>query len=94
MLFLAFLAHIWTASAYIWPSAQLDALEAARFDQAGHNAGRIAGFVQPCDVFFLGDLDSTGRSNVGDWLRTVGGSSPRGLEGKINLNELIYAGIP
>ncbi|KAJ7792458.1 heme peroxidase [Mycena leptocephala] len=71
MLFLAFLTHIWTASAYIWPSAQLDALEAARFDQADHNAGRIAGFVQPCDVFFLGGLDSTGRSNVGDWLRTA-----------------------
>ncbi|KAJ6522481.1 heme peroxidase, partial [Mycena capillaripes] len=59
------------ATAYIWPSPQLDALEAARFDQTGHNAGRIAGFIQPCDTFFLGGLDSTGRSNVGDWLRTA-----------------------
>ncbi|KAJ7799099.1 putative L-ascorbate oxidase [Mycena olivaceomarginata] len=60
-----------TVNAYIWPSPQLDALESARFDQKGHNAGRIAGFIQPCDVFFLGGLDSTGRSNVGDWLRTA-----------------------
>ncbi|PPQ66407.1 hypothetical protein CVT26_011276 [Gymnopilus dilepis] len=60
-----------TANAYIWPSAQLDALEALRFDQNGHNAGPIAGFIQPCNKFFLGGVNSTGRSNVGDWLRTA-----------------------
>jgi hypothetical protein len=74
MLAVALLTHLPTAAAYVWPSPQLDALEAARFDQTGHNAGRIAGFIQPCDTFFLGGLDSTGRSNVGDWLRAVSGA--------------------
>ncbi|KAF8215620.1 heme peroxidase [Mycena galopus ATCC 62051] len=52
------------AKAYLWPSPQLDALEAARFDQSGHNAGPIASFIQPCDNFFLGGIYLTGRSNA------------------------------
>ncbi|KAJ7767915.1 heme peroxidase [Mycena maculata] len=60
-----------TAHAYIWPSPQLDALEAARFNQNGHNAGGIANFVEPCDVFFTGGINFTGRSNIADWLRTA-----------------------
>jgi hypothetical protein len=81
-----------TVNAYIWPSPQLDALESARFDQKGHNAGRIAGFIQPCDVFFLGGLDSTGRSNVGDWLRTVSSLLAVKLNGVLTGDKLV--GIP
>ncbi|KAJ6534289.1 heme peroxidase [Mycena capillaripes] len=71
MLRLQLFAYLLIVSAYKWPSPQLDALEAVRFDQRGHNAGQIAGFVQPCSKFFLGGIERTGRSNVGDWLRTA-----------------------
>ncbi|KAF7375657.1 Peroxidase [Mycena sanguinolenta] len=63
------------ANAYIWPSPQLDALEALRFNQDGHNQGGIAVFIEPCDRFVLdtgSNVDSTsGRSNVADWVRTA-----------------------
>jgi hypothetical protein len=65
------LTFLSTASAYTWPSPQLDALEAARFDQFGINAAStltFAGFIQPCDRFFSSD---TGRSDAADWIRTV-----------------------
>ncbi|KAJ7835314.1 heme peroxidase [Mycena leptocephala] len=71
MLRLQLFTYLLIVSAYKWPSPQLDALEAVRFDQNGHNAGQIAGFVQPCSKFFLGGIERTGRSNVGDWLRTA-----------------------
>lgn len=61
-----------SASAYLWPSPQLDALESIRWDQAGTNAHGIAGFVTPCDSFISGTAaNHTGRSNVPDWIRTV-----------------------
>ncbi|KAF7342606.1 Peroxidase [Mycena sanguinolenta] len=63
---LAFLA---SASGYVWPSPQLDALESARFDQEGFNANPVAFFVQPCDSFINGS--NTGRSNAADWIRTA-----------------------
>ncbi|KAK7038552.1 peroxidase [Favolaschia claudopus] len=57
------------ATAYIWPSPQLDALEAARFDVFGINsASAFSGFIQPCDQFFS---SFTGRSNAADWIRTA-----------------------
>ncbi|KAK7039847.1 peroxidase [Favolaschia claudopus] len=55
-----------TVTAYTWPSPQLDALEAARFD--AHTGVLLAG-VQPCDGF--GGLPNTGRSNAADWVRTA-----------------------
>ncbi|KAJ7435130.1 putative L-ascorbate oxidase [Mycena latifolia] len=57
------------ANAYIWPSPQLDALESARFDQSGFNAGPLASFIQPCDQFLFG-VD-TGRADTADWIRTA-----------------------
>ncbi|KAJ6488996.1 heme peroxidase [Mycena sanguinolenta] len=69
------LAVITIANAYIWPSQQLDALEALRFNQDGHNQGGIAVFIEPCDRFVLdtgNNVDSnSGRSNVADWVRTA-----------------------
>ncbi|KAF7337433.1 Peroxidase [Mycena sanguinolenta] len=64
------ISFIAVANAYIWPSPQLDALEAARFDQQGFNANFLAGFIQPCDTFQFGS--DTGRANAADWIRTVG----------------------
>ncbi|KAJ7614402.1 heme peroxidase [Roridomyces roridus] len=57
------------ASPPIWPSPKLDALESARFDQFGFNAGIMPGFIQPCDSFLF--ADDTGRSNAADWIRTA-----------------------
>ncbi|KAF7330711.1 Peroxidase [Mycena sanguinolenta] len=63
-------SFIAVANAYIWPSLQLDALEAARFDQQGFNANFLTGFIQPCDTFQFGS--DTGRANAADWIRTIG----------------------
>ncbi|KAJ7442329.1 heme peroxidase [Mycena galericulata] len=60
-----------TAGAYIWPSPQLDALEAARFDQSGFNALPMALFVSPCDLFIFGNTGATSRSDAADWIRTT-----------------------
>ncbi|KAJ7763420.1 heme peroxidase [Mycena metata] len=61
------------ANCYVWPSPQLDALEALRWDQAGVNTSSgtqvIAGFVEPCGAFV--GADNTGRANVADWIRTA-----------------------
>jgi hypothetical protein len=62
------LTSLSSVRAYIWPSPQLDALEAMRWDQ---NRFGIAPLIKPCDVFFFGPANS-GRSNVADWIRTVG----------------------
>ncbi|KAJ7439092.1 heme peroxidase [Mycena latifolia] len=73
MLRLAPLLYLAAASAYIWPSPQLDALEAMRFDQNGvvpRPTGTILGFVAPCDQFAFGGLQ-TGRANVPDWIRAA-----------------------
>ncbi|KAJ6541345.1 hypothetical protein B0H19DRAFT_1268363 [Mycena capillaripes] len=56
-----------TANAYIWPSPQLDALEALRWDQ---DRNLITGFIQPC-VFDIFAADNSGRSNAADWIRTA-----------------------
>jgi hypothetical protein len=70
---LAFLA---TAHAYVWPSPQLDALEAVRFDQLGFNmlTATLATFVQPCNLFLFDPTigPNSGRSDAADWIRTVG----------------------
>ncbi|KAF7330709.1 Peroxidase [Mycena sanguinolenta] len=63
------ISFIAVANAYIWPSPQLDALEAARFDQQGFNANLLTGFIQPCDTFQFGS--DTGRANAADWIRTA-----------------------
>jgi hypothetical protein len=64
-----------TASAYVWPSPQLDALEALRFDQTGFSvlSTTLSTFVKPCALFvFDGTVGTTsGRSNAADWIRTV-----------------------
>ncbi|KAJ7364684.1 heme peroxidase, partial [Mycena albidolilacea] len=54
--------------AYVWPSPQLDALEAQRWDQDDKFSG-LAGFIEPCDFFTFGD--GTGRANTADWIRTA-----------------------
>ncbi|KAJ7615875.1 heme peroxidase [Roridomyces roridus] len=56
--------------AYIWPSPQLDALEAARFDQLGLDGEQLAGRLNPCDSFVFA-LDGSGRTNAADWIRTA-----------------------
>ncbi|KAJ7658392.1 heme peroxidase [Mycena polygramma] len=72
MLPLTLLTLAGSASAYVWPSPQLDALESVRWDQAGTNSHGIAGFITPCDSFISGTSSNhTGRSNVPDWIRTV-----------------------
>ncbi|KAJ7658396.1 heme peroxidase [Mycena polygramma] len=72
MLPLTLLTLAGSASAYLWPSPQLDALESIRWDQAGTNSHGIAGFITPCDSFICGtSANHTGRSNVPDWIRTV-----------------------
>ncbi|KAF7342268.1 Peroxidase [Mycena venus] len=67
MLKLALLTSLVTANAYIWPSPQLDALEALRWDQ---DRNGITALIQPCDFFIFGSAKS-GRSNAADWIRTV-----------------------
>ncbi|KAF8175929.1 heme peroxidase [Mycena galopus ATCC 62051] len=68
---LGMLTSLATATAYIWPAPQLDALESARFDQTGLNsAGVVGGFLQPCNSFIFGG-PNTGRSNANDWIRTA-----------------------
>ncbi|KAJ7440573.1 heme peroxidase [Mycena latifolia] len=69
MLTLTLLVSMSLASvrAYVWPSPQLDALEAMRWDQ---NRFGIAPLISPCDVFFFGPANS-GRSNAADWIRTA-----------------------
>ncbi|KAJ7657921.1 heme peroxidase [Mycena polygramma] len=52
----------WAANAYIWPSPQLDVLEAMRFEQP------LTLFLQPCTQFIGG---GGGRSNAADWIRTA-----------------------
>ncbi|KAF7369579.1 Peroxidase [Mycena venus] len=69
MLTLALLVSTSLASvqAYVWPSPQLDALEAMRWDQ---NRFGIAPLIRPCDLFIFGPANS-GRSNAADWIRTA-----------------------
>ncbi|KAJ7027310.1 heme peroxidase [Mycena alexandri] len=62
--------HLACANAYVWPSPQLDALEALRFDLDSHP---ILQFIDPCDTFNFGpngDTSVSGRSNIADWIRT------------------------
>ncbi|KAJ7110609.1 heme peroxidase [Mycena epipterygia] len=71
MLSLTLLAFLATSNAYVWPSPKLDALEAVRFDQFGHNEGPgLAGFISPCDLFIFSGANS-GRSDAADWIRTA-----------------------
>ncbi|KAJ7929869.1 heme peroxidase, partial [Mycena leptocephala] len=69
------LAFIATAQASVWPSPQLDALEAVRFDQLGFNmlTATLATFVQPCNLFLLDPTigPNSGRSDAADWIRTA-----------------------
>ncbi|KAJ6542186.1 heme peroxidase [Mycena vulgaris] len=72
MLSLAVLACLTAAYAYVWPSPQLDALEAMRWDQDGTTVG-FATFFQPRDFFIFSTEENspTGRANAPDWIRTV-----------------------
>ncbi|KAJ7920561.1 heme peroxidase [Mycena leptocephala] len=69
------LAFLGTAHAYVWPSPQLDALEAVRFDQLGFNTltATLAAFVQPCNLFLFDPTigPNSGRSDAADWIRTA-----------------------
>ncbi|KAJ7263439.1 putative L-ascorbate oxidase [Mycena rebaudengoi] len=65
------LASIATASAYVWPSPKLDALEAFRWEQSSTGLGL---FVRPCKAFgkdALAGRGRSGRANVPDWIRTA-----------------------
>ncbi|KAJ7339761.1 heme peroxidase [Mycena albidolilacea] len=56
------------ATAYTWPSPQLEALDALRFEQGN------AIFLQPCDSFSFDPQSGgarSGRSNAADWIRTA-----------------------
>ncbi|KAJ7037639.1 heme peroxidase [Mycena alexandri] len=65
MLRLALLTCVATATAYVWPSPKLDALEAMRWDQDDPHSGL------PCGFFTFSDTDApTGRANTADWIRT------------------------
>ncbi|KAJ7910402.1 heme peroxidase [Mycena leptocephala] len=64
MLALAVFALVATTNAYIWPSPQLDELDAMRFEQP------LAAFVRPCDLFLF-DSGHSGRSDTADWIRTA-----------------------
>jgi hypothetical protein len=63
------------ASAYVWPSPKLDALESLRFNQDGHNSGAITVFIEPCGRYLFDGpnvlTSKTGRSDVADWVRTA-----------------------
>ncbi|KAJ7157000.1 heme peroxidase [Mycena crocata] len=73
MLGLALLVCAATANGYIWPSPQLDRLEALRFDQVGYNAGGISPLIQTCDRFPFSNAapPKSGRADVADWIRTA-----------------------
>ncbi|KAJ6480791.1 heme peroxidase, partial [Mycena vitilis] len=59
------------APASLWPSPELDALEAQRWDQDDQFGG-LASFIEPCDLVTFQDTDAaTGRSNVPDWIRAA-----------------------
>ncbi|KAJ7138564.1 putative L-ascorbate oxidase [Mycena filopes] len=65
------ITHFVGTNAYIWPSPQLDALEALRFDLDAHP---ILQFIKPCDTFAFdpaGNTNLSGRSNTADWIRTA-----------------------
>ncbi|KAF7341316.1 Peroxidase [Mycena venus] len=63
MLLLSFFAClVGIAHAYIWPSPQLDALEAMRFDP-----NPFLAFLPSCDA----DDPLSGRSEISDWIRTA-----------------------
>ncbi|KAJ7032715.1 heme peroxidase [Mycena alexandri] len=53
---------------YIWPSPQLDALEALRWDQSRNG---VTNLVQPCNDFVSAGGAHSGRSNAADWIRTA-----------------------
>jgi hypothetical protein len=63
------LAALAPSLAYTWPNPKLDALESLRYDQTGFNGDQIAALINPCDSFIFGKF--RGRTNVGDWVRTV-----------------------
>ncbi|KAJ7084267.1 heme peroxidase [Mycena epipterygia] len=71
MLNLIFPALLVTVNAYVWPSPQLDALEAARFNQLGHNEVSASVFIDPCNSDFFTSSGSSGRSDAADWIRTA-----------------------
>ena len=57
------------ATAYLWPSPMLDALENYRYDQLGINSPILADFVNPCTDFIF--ANGGPRSDAADWIRTV-----------------------
>ncbi|KAF8180668.1 heme peroxidase [Mycena galopus ATCC 62051] len=65
MLILALFALLATATAYIWPAPQFEALDEMRFEQS------LAGFVNPCDLFIFDGSGNSGRADSADWIRTA-----------------------
>ncbi|KAJ7611543.1 heme peroxidase [Mycena polygramma] len=70
MLGLTLLIYATAATAYVWPSPKLDALEAMRWDQ---DTTGFTAFFQPCNSFIFGNANGTptGRANAPDWIRTA-----------------------
>ncbi|KAJ7830415.1 heme peroxidase [Mycena olivaceomarginata] len=65
-----FLGSLAVVNAYVWPSPMLDALEAARWNQDGHNSALLATFIEPCNSDLVEGTNS-GRADVADWVRTA-----------------------
>ncbi|KAJ7736869.1 heme peroxidase [Mycena metata] len=64
-----FVCAVATANAaYTWPSPQLDAIEAMRWDQSRNGVTKL---VQPCNDFVSAGGVKSGRSNAADWIRTA-----------------------
>jgi hypothetical protein len=65
-----FLGSLAVVNAYVWPSPMLDALEAARWNQDGHNSALLATFIEPCNSDLVKGTNS-GRADIADWVRTA-----------------------
>jgi hypothetical protein len=55
---------------WTWPSPRFERLDTLRFDQMGINAEAFGIASSSCNNFIVSGHGN--RTNVGDWLRTVG----------------------
>ncbi|KAJ7225026.1 heme peroxidase [Mycena rebaudengoi] len=60
-----------TATAWVYPNPQLEALDTLRWDQTGFNSPGLTQFLGPCNSFIFDSTRKSGRSNAADWIRTA-----------------------